>query len=73
MRLEYLPPYSPDFDPIEEGFSSMKAWLRHNREYVEGELTGQADASPYTLLWRAVFESMTPEKIVGWYTHSGYM
>ena len=27
-RLVYLPPYSPDFNPIEEAFSAMKAWLR---------------------------------------------
>lgn len=27
-RLIYLPPYSPDFNPIEEAFSAIKAWLR---------------------------------------------
>jgi transposase len=27
FRLLYLPPYSPDFNPIEEGFSAMKAWI----------------------------------------------
>jgi transposase len=27
MRLVYLPAYSPDFNPIEEGFSAMKAWI----------------------------------------------
>jgi hypothetical protein len=36
MRLVYLPAYSPDFNPIEEGFSAMKAWIRRNREYVLG-------------------------------------
>jgi transposase len=28
--LEYLPPYSPDFNPIEEAFAEMKAWMRKN-------------------------------------------
>ena len=26
-HLLYLPPYSPNFNPIEEGFSVMKAWI----------------------------------------------
>ncbi len=28
--LEFLPPYSPDFNPIEESFAEMKAWMRKN-------------------------------------------
>ncbi|KAJ3753118.1 hypothetical protein EV360DRAFT_10993, partial [Lentinula raphanica] len=70
--LEYLPPYSPDYDPIEEGFSGMKAWIRRNRDYVRGELTDLPNANPYAMLWMAVYESMTPEKISGWYDHAGY-
>ena len=27
-RLLYLPPYSPDFNPIEPAFSKLKTWLR---------------------------------------------
>ena len=27
-RLRYLPPYSPDFNPIELAFSKRKTWLR---------------------------------------------
>jgi hypothetical protein len=26
-KLIYLPPYSPDFNPIEQAFHSIKAWL----------------------------------------------
>lgn len=73
MCLEYLPPYSPDFDPIEEGFSAMKAWIRQNRDYVRGELSGEAMCDPYEMLWEAVFTSMTAEKAVGWFRHSGYL
>ncbi|KAJ7257607.1 hypothetical protein C8J57DRAFT_949651, partial [Mycena rebaudengoi] len=72
--LEYLPPYSPDYDPIEEGFSAMKAWIRLHRDYTEGALAGQPHAdSPYTMIWQAVYESMTPEKVHGWFRHSGYI
>ena len=27
-RPLYLPPYSPDFNPIERAFSKLKTWLR---------------------------------------------
>ena len=73
MRLRYLPPYSPDFNPIEQGFSGMKAWIRKNNDYVLGELTGDDTCDPYGILWEAVFDSMTPENIVGWYRDSGYV
>ena len=26
-----MPPYSPDYNPIEEGFSIMKKWMQKNR------------------------------------------
>jgi transposase len=32
--LEHLPPYSPDFSPIESSFHSLKAWMRRNRELM---------------------------------------
>jgi transposase len=35
--LLYLPPYSPDFNPIENAFAKLKAWLRKAAERtVEG-------------------------------------
>ena len=77
MRLVYLPPYSPDLNPIEQGFSSMKAWIRaHNDDAArelpanEGELPA---CNPYKLIWDAVHESMTPENIRGWFSDSGYL
>jgi transposase len=35
VKLEYLPPYSPDFNPIEEAFAELKAWIRRNNALVE--------------------------------------
>ena len=32
VRIEYIPPYSPDLSPIEESFSTLKAWIRRNRK-----------------------------------------
>lgn len=73
MRLVYLPPYSPDFNPIKEGFSAMKAWLRANHEFVKGELMGLASCDPIAMLWDAVFSSITAESAYGWYKNSKYL
>jgi transposase len=32
LRLWFLPPYSPDLNPIEKFFSKLKHWLRHAQE-----------------------------------------
>jgi len=39
IRLEYLPPYSPDFNPIEEAFAELKAWIKKNYIIAEGYKT----------------------------------
>ena len=72
MQLIYLPSYSPNLNPIEECFSAIKSWLRRNHDYVLGEMEGYAN-DPYALIWEAVYTSVTPEKIYGWYRHSEYI
>ena len=37
-RLLYLPPYSPDFNPIEQAFAKLKALLRKAEEWTIEEL-----------------------------------
>ncbi|KAK7177785.1 hypothetical protein PSPO01_16169 [Paraphaeosphaeria sporulosa] len=32
--LQYLPPYSPDYNPIELTFAVLKAWIRRNYVYM---------------------------------------
>ena len=34
-RVVFLPPYSPDFNPIETAFSTVKSWIRRNRTFME--------------------------------------
>ena len=70
MRLMFLPSYSPDLNPIELSFSSIKAWLRKNHDRVNREMQSE-DGSVYNALWQAVY-SVTPEKARGWYKHCGY-
>ena len=31
-HLEFLPPYSPDYNPIEESFAELKAWMKKKRD-----------------------------------------
>ncbi|GES84371.1 IS630 family transposase [Rhizophagus clarus] len=33
-RVEFLPPYSPDFNPIESSFSVIKSFLQKYRDFV---------------------------------------
>ena len=35
VHLEYLPSYSPDFNPIEEAFAELKAWIKKNYALME--------------------------------------
>lgn len=62
-RLIYLPPYSPDFSPIENCWSKVKTRLRAIR------------ARTYPDLEKAVneaFESVSLEDLFGWFTHCCY-
>ena len=59
----FLPPYSPDFSPIEETFSKVKGILRRigarTREALT-EATGQA------------LNAVSRRDAVGWFGHCGY-
>jgi transposase len=35
VALEFLPPYSPDFNPIEPTFHDLKAWIRRNHQQAD--------------------------------------
>ena len=36
VQLEYLPPYSPDYNPVERSFKILKSWRKkHNQEQDE--------------------------------------
>ena len=64
-RLYFLPPYSPDLNPIEESFSSLKAWIRRNVDRFRGV------GDSVFLLDEAcnVFHNKDAR---GWYKNSGY-
>lgn len=62
-QLLFLPSYSPDFTPIEQAFSKIKALLRGL-----GARTTEA-------LWEAMrvaVEAITREDACAWFAHAGY-
>jgi transposase len=62
-RLLYLPPYSPDFNPIENAFSKLKALLRAKAERT-------IDA-----LWSTVgilIDLFTPSECENFFSAAGY-
>jgi transposase len=61
--LVYLPPYSPDFNPIENMWSKVKAKLRKAAARTFG---GIVDAVGEAL------RSVTPEDCQGFFDHCGY-
>lgn len=71
MRYIFLPPYSPDFNPIELAFSAIKAWIRRNGGLVRRVMTDEDDIATYLRLNEAVW-SVTEEDAQGWFAKCGY-
>ena len=62
-HLLFLPPYSPDLNPIEQAFSKIKHWMR------------KAAARSRETLWRAVgaiLDRITPTECANYFQNAGY-
>jgi len=62
-RLRFLPPYSPDFNPIEMAFSKLKAYLRKAATRTKEDL------------WQAIgqaLDAFTPAECVNFFKAAGY-
>jgi transposase len=62
-ELIYLPPYSPDFNPIEEAFAKIKGLLRKAEARSRGALI--------EAMGRAI-SAVTPRDAEGCFEHRGY-
>jgi len=61
--LWFLPPYSPDFNPIEKMWSKIKAYLRKVKARTKEEL------------WQAIgaaLKTVTASDALGWFESCGY-
>ncbi|KIK16905.1 hypothetical protein PISMIDRAFT_112440 [Pisolithus microcarpus 441] len=72
MRCEFLPPYSPDLNPIELTFSAMKYHLCRNGDYMRMAMTMLSDEEIYVMLLKSLY-TITPQDSLGWYAHCGYI
>ncbi|MET3439189.1 transposase [Sphingomonas sp. 1185] len=62
-RLMFLPPYSPDFSPIEKAFARLKAMLRRAGERTVSGL--------WSLIGRLV-DLFQPQECANYFTSCGY-
>lgn len=62
----FLPPYSPDLNPLEELFSYVKYYFKCHEDIL------QAVTDPKPII-KAAFQSVTKQDCLGWISHSGYM
>jgi len=63
-KLIYLPPYSPDLNPIEQAFAKLKALLR------------KIAARTVTTLWDALgdlLDRFTPQECANYLANAGYV
>lgn len=60
----FLPPYSPDLNPIELSWSKMKAYLRKLKANTFDDLV---------LAMKSALDSFTSSDIANWFKHDGYI
>lgn len=63
ITIKYLPPYSPDLNPIENMWSKLKSLIK--------EKAAQTSETLFEAIQYA-FDKITPQNISGWFKHCGY-
>ena len=66
VGLEYLPPYSPDYNPIERSFKTLKAWMKKNYQQQDEWQNFKS------FLEYAVRQSCYSIDCKSWYRRCGY-
>jgi transposase len=62
-KLLYLPPYSPDFNPIEQAFAKLKAHLRKAAERCVPDLCDRIGI---------ILDSFQADECKNFFNHAGY-
>ncbi len=62
-RLRFLPPYSPDLNPIEQAFSKIKHWMRMAQKRTVDEAINQS---------AQIVSTFKPEECANYLTNAGY-
>jgi len=66
IRVEFLPPYSPDLNPIEEAFSKIKAFIRRHAQLM----SHQGDGMIFELM--EIMNVVSDKDAIGYFLHAGY-
>lgn len=61
--VEFLPPYSPDLNPIEKCWSKVKAWLRKVKPRTFDNLVDALAAA---------LRAVSKNDAAAWFAHCGY-
>jgi len=68
-KLVMLPPYSPDFNPIELAFGVVKRWItRHHLEFAEAIVEGEMH-----LFFSFALSTITEKQAEGFFRHCKYV
>lgn len=62
-KLIYLPPYSPDLNPIEKAWFKFKQFLRSSKARTQQALDFAITEA---------LKTISPENAAAWFRHSGY-
>jgi transposase len=65
-HVVFLPAYSPDFNPIETAFSTIKLWIKRNFDFIEA-----CDDPVYALL--VACSQITPQLAQSFFKSSIYL
>ncbi|KAF9646556.1 hypothetical protein BDM02DRAFT_3099690 [Thelephora ganbajun] len=72
IKLMYLSAYSPDYNPVEEMFSFVKAYIRRHGEQFCAAVESGDESHPIIFLYEALWY-ITSSHAHGWFTHCGYI
>jgi transposase len=72
IKLIFLPPYSPDYNPTEECFSFVKAYIRRNGHIYRDIVESGDKAAPFHFLYEAL-DKIPAAAARGWFHNSGYV
>ena len=70
ILLKFLPPYLPDYNPIELTFSMLKAWIRRHFRRLQPQFKGDFGG----FLWHVIKNSGCDRVAMQYFRHcaSGY-
>ncbi|KAG9104125.1 hypothetical protein FRC06_005242 [Ceratobasidium sp. 370] len=72
MRYLFLPPYSPDYNPIELAFSAIKNRMRRDGEMIRMTLQAGGDEDEVRAKFYEHVFATTEEDARGWFEYCGY-